>query len=685
MDPESPAGFRMILRITFGLEESGPQRGKHRMQTLHKILHNIKEYDMIPISKGRYVMSKLFLSLILLFFITIIPSQAAATIEQEVNACKGAWTAAKKHDYQKAVKLSSHRKCPLTTSFVTWKKLRDDKVKSSFTEYLKFIKAHPNWPWMPVVKRKAEESLTEGTSNSDILTLFKDTHPGTARGTLLYLRALRSPEKMASVTRNAWHTLSFSEKDQKQFIALYGKYLSSKDHHIRLENLCYEENTKQAERMLPLLSKEDLPWAKARLSFLKESVKPEKILAKFKNPSHDLIYDCIRWHQQNDQLTGAYLLTRVPYQHTKTDIWWKMRSYYAREALNQDNPKLAYDVMAGHPFEEGENYADAEWFCGWVALRFLNKPELALQHFQNYQKSVSIPPSQAKAEYWLGRTYEFMRKVEQSEQHYQEAATYSATYYGILAKQKTGDNTPLKAKKEMPIPAGTWNKFQNHEFVRIARLLKAAGMEDEAESFLYLLGKRGKSQEEKYMALKVVREVKNHYTIFATKHFGFYEDDIFHWLFPRWQIDTHVNNQGVDHHLLHAIMRQESGFSPRAVSPAGAIGLMQVMPCTACQIAKKNNYKHKESRLKDDPNYNILLGTHFIKELLDRFNGNFILAVAAYNAGPKPVLNWIEKYGDPRDPNVDSVDWIELIPYKETRHYVKAVWANYYIYQALEL
>jgi soluble lytic murein transglycosylase len=256
----------------------------------------------------------------------------------------------------------------------------------------------------------------------------------------------------------------------------------------------------------------------------------------------------------------------------------------------------------------------------------------------------------------------------------------------MVVRRKQDANVKMSYTKDPQIDPKHWSQFQNREFVRISRLLSKAGMGVEAEPFLYLLAKRTAkgSKEEKIMGLKVINEVFSPYTVFGSKDIRYQEADLFPWLYPRMSLDPKVRSQGVDSHLIHAIMRQESGFNPKVTSPAGAMGLMQLMPKTASAIAKKKGYRHHDGKLHSDPSYNILVGTHYFKEMLDQFQGSYLLAIAAFNCGPGPVQRWIERYGDPRTNQIDTVDFIESIPYSETREYVKSVLTNFYIYQALE-
>jgi soluble lytic murein transglycosylase len=498
------------------------------------------------------------------------------------------------------------------------------------------------------------------------------------------LQGSKNTELLQTVARKSWTNLDFTVAQEKTFLAQYGSHLNQPDHRKRVEQLLKEPKLDQAKRMVPLLSKENKAWAQARFAFLEDHPNPHSFLEQTK-PSHDLIFEQIRWHRKRDDLAGAHLLKSIPAKHTEDSVWWRERSYFAREALNQGNPQLAYELMSSHPYADGAEFADAEFFCGWVALKHFKNSDKAIAHFKKFAVKATLPKSKAKASFWLARAYDAKGNKELAEAAYRETAKHPTTFYGMVAKRKFEKNVKLNFSREPTMDPKQWTQFQNKEFVRLARLLQKAGMSVEAEPFLFILAKSTAkaSKAEKAMVLKTIQDVYSPYTIFASKDLRYQADD-FPWLYPRRSLGSKVKHHGVDHHLIHAVMRQESGFNTRALSPAGAMGLMQLMPKTASGLAKRLGLTHKDSRLHSDPDYNIVLGSRYLKEMLDQFQGSHILAVAAYNCGPGPVQKWIAKYGDPRTGEVDITDFIESIPYGETREYVKSVMANYEVYMALE-
>lgn len=626
-------------------------------------------------------------TLFVLMLVTFSNASYAVSAADEIKSCKAAWDHAKKKQYEKAYKLSSAKKCPLTQRYLLWEKLRNEDIQAPFEDYRAFVTKNSNWPWMPQILRKAESSMPESLSAQETVQWFSRHEPKTGWGFKLYLAALSKlgdQQKLARQAKHYWHHFDFTAEREQTFTNSYGHLLSPEDHKIRLSRLFFEEKDEQIARMIARFPPEEQKIIQARLRLMKNETRPQEVTPQTDQQHLGFLYEQIRWHRKQDHLNGAHLLNQISPDQTASPEWTKERLYLAREAFNQGQPELAYATLKNHPFKSGREYEEAEWFSGWLALRFMNQAEQALQHFQNYKAVVKQADSITKANYWLGRTYEALGKKDEAQAAFKAAMTYKGTYYSTLAQDKVLGKVKVKYDKEKPIDKEAWQKFQKQEFVQVARLLKAAGQPDHALPFLYMLGKRAHAQSEKRLAIHLIQEVLKGYTIFAARDIGLVENRVLPWLYPTKAIKERALKQGVDPKLMHAIMRQESGFHEKAVSPAGASGLMQVMPATAEKLAKRHQYKHKKVCLTNDPDYNMLLGSHFLKEMLDRYDGVYVLAIAAYNAGPRPINEWIERYGHPGNPNVDLVDWIESIPYKETRGYVKSVLANYRVYSSLQ-
>ena len=326
----------------------------------------------------------------------------------------------------------------------------------------------------------------------------------------------------------------------------------------------------------------------------------------------------------------------------------------------------------------GAAFADGEFLAGFVALRFLHQPKTALGHFELLYAGVSSPISAARGAYWAGRAAEAMKDQAKAQQWYGFAARHGSTYYGQLAAQRLGwSEAPDLADAPAILPEAK-AKFEAREMVRIARALEQAGARDWTRPFFLRLIGEAASGEDHLLAAELAMELgRNDLALTAAKS-GRGRIEMAQYLFPTRRLPAAL---GTEEALLLSVMRQESAFDPAAVSSAGARGLMQLMPATAKSVAKRNGMSYQPDLLTRDPDYNVRLGSAYRASLLSDYGGSYILALASYNAGPSRVRQWIADHGDPRDPKVDAVDWVERISFSETRNYVQRIMETLAIYR----
>jgi soluble lytic murein transglycosylase len=334
---------------------------------------------------------------------------------------------------------------------------------------------------------------------------------------------------------------------------------------------------------------------------------------------------------------------------------------------------------AAHPGAP-RHRTQAEFLAGWLALRFLDRPEDASRHFRALYENVSTPISLSRGAYWAGRAAEALRRPEEAAQWYGLAAQHVTTFYGQLAAERLSPGGLLVMPAEPEPDAETAAAFAGRELVRIARMLNRISPEGDREGpFVRRLGLDAATAEEHVLTSRLALDLaRPDLAVWAGKQ-GVQNAVIAAAGYPVIDMPRSGNP---DPALVHALIRQESTFDRRAVSPAGARGLMQLMPGTAQEVARKLGITHSNVRLTDDPEYNVTLGSWYIQNLLERFNGSYVLAIAAYNAGPARVQGWLRQFGDPRAEGIDPVDWIELIPIYETRNYVQRVLEGMYVYRA---
>jgi soluble lytic murein transglycosylase len=606
------------------------------------------------------------------------------------KACISALDLALKEKWDQAYQALPAQTCPLTAEVIQWLDLKNDYRHHTFQEYQQFLSKHPDWPWAYMLRKRAETKIDTHVPDAMIITWYQDNPVRNCKAARRYIESLMNAglqQKAKKVIRQTWVNLDFEIDQEKSFKATYAPYLTLSDHQARTDRLLWEGKTQPAKRMLASLDKNYQLLGDARIAIIEQATEAQRKCAQlpaFLKKNIGLIYDQVRNYHKTDNLEGArLLLTLLPHPSQLKDhhhLWWKECRYFAREALNQKQPKLAYDILKNHKFAAGEDYAESEWFLGWISLSFLNQPQTALTHFKRMLADVKTPLSKAKAHYWCGRACEVLGQREASHTWFEAASKAFTTYYGQLAIAKIGLNHKLKLLDHLPIAMQARQNFERHEFVRIVRLLAVSGHAQEALPFLYLLGERMPNRPQRFMAIELAKEILPSFAIQAIKKAERVELPMVRWAYPSLPFKTET---AIEKALILAVIRQESDFNPLAVSPAGARGLMQIMPHTAQKVAKDLGLPYKESRLVTDPVYNAQLGSHYLEKKLEQFEGSYILAIASYNAGAKPVWKWIERNGDPRQKGVDLTQWIEMIPYGETRTYIQRVLSNLYVYRQI--
>jgi soluble lytic murein transglycosylase len=343
---------------------------------------------------------------------------------------------------------------------------------------------------------------------------------------------------------------------------------------------------------------------------------------------------------------------------------------------------LAYRIVKDHGQTSGVGLADAEFLAGFLALRFLDMPSEAFNHFHKLYRSVSSPISKARGAYWSGRAADALGQKEQAREWFQTASEFGTTFYGQLAAKHLGGRGHIDLPAEPRVSKAEATAFERRDVVRAARMLsEILGSNDSrVTAFVRRISLDAKAPSEYTLAARLAREVgRRDLAVAAAKDAA--QENIFLVEAGYPMIKTDVGNPELA--LIHAIIRQESTFNTNVVSSAGARGLMQLMPGTAQLVATRLGIKkHQQGRLISDPDYNVRLGAAYLDEMIERFNGSYVLAIASYNAGPSRTRQWIETFGDPRTGSVDVVDWIELIPISETRNYVQRVMEAMLVYRA---
>jgi len=367
----------------------------------------------------------------------------------------------------------------------------------------------------------------------------------------------------------------------------------------------------------------------------------------------------------------------------RPDKWWIERGIIGRSLIYKKKYETAYKIVSKHALNEGREYAEAEWMSGWIALSFLKDPILAENHFLNFYNNVGYPISLSRGAYWLGRTYEKIGKKDLAIQWYRESSKYLTTYYGQLSHLKISPNKEIELSKLMEVDKEYAEKFYKKGIVKVIHLLDELNKDKYTKHLLRGLANDNTALGSEVLAAKLASDISRFDFAVQVSKIASYEKR-FHnkYNYPVISTPKIINGRKIpESAFILSIIRQESEFDTSAHSHAGAQGLMQLMTYTAKVVAKQAKLPYSKSRLTSDPEYNVNLGSHYIAGLILEYDGSYPFAIAAYNAGPKRVRYWKKINKNPQKKQIDYVDWIELIKFKETRNYVQRVLENYNVYR----
>ena len=551
----------------------------------------------------------------------------------------------------------------------------------------------PDWPGQSLMRRRAEQALQRMNADpATIIGAFANTKPGSDEGLILLTGALVSAGRTndaAALLRPRWRRDSFSAANEATILRQFGGLLTAADHKARMDKFFYDDDAEEGLAIAKLLPADYQALAAARAAVINKSPKAgamlDKVPAKLKkDPGY--IYSATQYLRRAERYkeAAAMMLTapRTAEQLVDPDAWWIERRVLSREMLDLGDARTAYKLASEHAAESSANQADAEFHAGWYALRFLNDPVTARRHFAAIQAASTMPLSQSRAEYWLGRSAEAMGDRNEAIAQYRLAAAYPTTFYGQIAAAKLGVKQ-LSLSNPGSADGATKKRFQSREMVQALQRFAAAGYADRARQFYSQLADTLTNPTEVGLLAAMAEKSGQHQVALqiGKKAYvrGLPVDTL---AFPVAAIPSGVKTTAIEKSVVYAVARQESAFNPAAVSHAGARGLLQLMPGTAKMVAKAAGVPYSLPRLTSDPGYNATLGAAHLADLVDDFSGSYIMAFAAYNAGKSRVTKWVQQYGDPRDPNVDAIDWIERIPFTETRNYVQRCTENLQVYRA---
>lgn len=560
---------------------------------------------------------------------------------------------------------------------------------ASVGEILAVIAEDESWPQSGVLARRYADALLNERDDRVVAAACQMRAPGTAAALLRCAGLVPHGEAMA---RRGWLVGVTDVSAEAAFMKRWAATLGFAAQAERFERLAWSESAvpggtlaRQAVRVEPGLR----PAAEARLALKRDDAAGPALFAALPvvaQADPGLVLDLARWYRRanRDQEAARVWIERgaaasVAAPVERQAAFWSERNTLIRRLLRVREDKAAYAVAA----LPGVPTADAAFLAGWIALRRLEQPAVAVEHLRLLAGLSGAAITQGRAQYWLGRALTAGGDVAAAQAAYGKAAGWTTTYYGQLGALALGDGAAGLVQRIRATGDPVWHEeralsFAGREMARAATMLVTWGQTAAAKSFLVALEAQesdaaGRSLVARFAAALGMPDQ----AVAAARLAG--RDGV---MIPEagWPDAVEIPAGPVERAVALGVIRQESSFDAEARSPVGATGLMQLMPATAAQVARTLGGGGADLV---DAAANIRLGTTYLGTQLERFRA-LAPALAAYNAGPNRARDWVASIGDPAVGAIDPIDWVELIPFDETRNYVQRIVENVMIYRARE-
>ncbi|MEO0635680.1 MAG: lytic transglycosylase domain-containing protein [Pseudomonadota bacterium] len=618
-----------------------------------------------------------------LLSLIMLSSAYAASLREGMNAVTS-------KDTQRALAIrASMRPGSVERKALAWAIALSSALRVPPNDLAKIAGDLSDWPGQITMRANYERAVVRlGLGDGEIIRILGGTMPASDEGKRALAQAyMRTGQtsRAANIIRPFYHSEKMSTQEQAALAKQFAPLLTRADHKRRMDTMLYEERVKAAIPIAPLANAESLAAGRGAVVRRKGAAAALQKVHPSWNGDAGLVFSRIQHLRRSDRPREAAKLLlsapRDPNVLIDPDEWWVERRLISRDLLDLGDPVTAYNVVATHSATGRRAKVDAEFHAGWYALRFLRDPGRAQTHFSNILSASSQPLSVSRANYWLGRTAEATGNRSRASQFYRTAAAYPGTFYGQLASAKIGVRK-LGIRRQRA-SAGDRANFARRPMVQAIKALEAAGYGWRAGLLYRHLGRTLQSPGEiALLALNAEKRGDFNMALQVGKLAytrGLPADTL---AFPLGVIPSNANISSVGKALAYSIARQESAFRADAKSPAGALGLLQLLPGTAQGVAKRHGLRYSKSALTRDPALNATLGAKYLAEQRAKFNGSYVLTFAAYNAGPGRAAEWVQRFGNPAGKSVEEVvDWIERIPFTETRNYVMRIMENYQVYK----
>lgn len=633
------------------------------------------------------------------------PSAAEATTyappprppsQTERQRLRNGLAAAESRDWGGLAQLRDSATDPLVRRMLQWRWAASTDAPLYFEDIAQALNELQGWPGRATMRTRAEQAIMSSrlTPNERMAFLRSDNGPVSGDGRMALAIALKAAGQRSEAierARAAWRDDALSTEMEDRAVAEFGSAFTAEDYAARVDGLLWRDQHTAARRLFSRIAPADRLLAEARIALQSRARRGLQAAvdavpgSRANNPG--FMFDRAQYRRRagNPEDALPLMLDIDPRQAPASarDEIFRERRLYVSRALRARNYRQAYTLVSNHGLTSGESFADAEWIAGWLSLRFLNNPTRAREHFSHLSENVSSPVSLSRALYWRAEAERALGNAGEAERLYTQAAQFNFTYYGQLAATRGDRTATLSMPETGQISHDARYRFENRELVRALRLMAEVGAQRDFESIAFYLDDTLDDPMEIELLSQMAREQSYHRTALRSAKAGLFRNVVAtSAAYPTLELPRVVEQRGrPEPALVHAIIRQESEFDPGAISSANARGLMQLIPSTAQLQARREGMGFERSALTSDPQYNMTLGSAHLADLIDNFGGSYVLAIAAYNAGPTNVRNWINEWGDPRTSSVDVVDWIELIPFSETRNYVQRVMENLQVYR----
>ncbi len=613
---------------------------------------------------------------------------------KDFAVAKEVFTFIKAKKWNSALKLSKKVKDKEFRNLVTWMYLKEKGNRASFNDYVIFIKNNPDYPRINRLRYLAEHKIiSKNTTPKSIINWF-ETPPFSGYGKIklgeAYL-AQGETQRGAKLIKEGWIDADLTSSNLKFYRNKFKKIISTEDHIKRADYLAWNKKYWDLKRLLKYLLKDKRLLYNARQILMSNSYGVDNAISNVPaslKADIGLQYDRLKWRNRRGRLESSLeILNQVSNKSetdlVRADLWWKQRESIVRTLIYKKRYAIAYKIANEHALTSGPEYAEAEWLSGWVALTFLKSPEYAVNHFKNFYENVGYPISLGRGAYWLGRTYKTLGDEEKAKKYFTEGSKFLTTYYGQLSFKEINENYTFEVKDQTNFSSEYQKEFNKNKLIKHVILLKELDQSQRAKDIIKHLATLNIEDGSEVLAAKLSTEIGRYDFAIQISKKASYEKRFYNlYNYPIITTPRVINGKKMPNpELILAIIRQESEFDAKANSYVGARGMMQLMKYTAKIVAKKAKLPYSISRLTKDPEYNIKLGSYYFDSLLNDYGGVYPFAIAAYNAGPNRVKTWRRINGDPVKNQIDYINWIELIRFKETRNYVQRVLENVNVYK----